>query len=332
MSGMILAGVDVSAASFDAAMRIPGSPVARQRQFQNNSDGWNQFLRWLLEKKPDGVQVCLESTGVYSLELAMLLHHSEDIEVMVVNPRSMSSFRDATMRRNKTDPEDSLLALDYLERLGFKAWKAPSAQSWELRQISRRIAELVRLRTQEKNRLHAALTAQTLAWLLKDIELHIEQLDVHIERLRTMAEQLIQSHPILARHHQQLLSVVGIGRISAIQILGELAVLPEGMKAKQWVAWAGLDPIQYQSGSSVHLPPRISRRGNSQLRHALFLPALSACRHEPHFKLFSEQLLSRGKKPLQVKVAVMRKLLHAIFGMFKHDTEFEGSKVRALAT
>lgn len=331
MSQMVLAGVDVSATSLDAALRIPGKAVERQRTFDNTPEGLSQFLRWLLEKKPAaGARVCFESTGVYSLELAMLLHRSESVEVMVVNPRSMSSFRDAAMLRNKTDRDDARLSLEYLERMEFKAWKAPRAECWELRQVARRISELVRLRTQEKNRLHAAQAAQNRAWLIQDLELHLEQLETHIERLRALANQLIQSDEMLLRRYQQLFSVVGIGRISAIQILGELAVLPEGMKVKQWVAWAGLDPVQYQSGTSVHRPPRISRRGNSQLRQALFMPALSAARNEPHFKAFSDQLLRRGKKPLQVKVAVMRKLLHVIFGMFKHDTEFVASKVRAL--
>ena len=56
------------------------------------------------------------------------------------------------------------------------------------------------------------------------------------------------------------------------------------------------------------------------------MPALVAIRWEEHIQAFYEQLILRGKKPLVAIVAVMRKLLHAIYGMLKHDTDFDGEK------
>ena len=50
------------------------------------------------------------------------------------------------------------------------------------------------------------------------------------------------------------------------------------------------------------------------------MPAWVASRpHEVHVKAFYDQLIARGKKPLQAIVAVMRKLLHSIWGMLRHD-------------
>jgi transposase len=49
-----------------------------------------------------------------------------------------------------------------------------------------------------------------------------------------------------------LLSVPGIGTTSAIQILAELLLLPEDRDVRQRVAYAGLDPREYSSGTSVH--------------------------------------------------------------------------------
>ena len=56
------------------------------------------------------------------------------------------------------------------------------------------------------------------------------------------------------------------------------------------------------------------------------MPALVAIRWEEHIRAFYERLIERGKKPLVAIVAVMRKLLHAIYGMLKHDTDFDGEK------
>jgi hypothetical protein len=57
----------------------------------------------------------------------------------------------------------------------------------------------------------------------------------------------------------------------------------------------------------------------------LYMPALVAIRREPFRKRY--QPLRRGKAPLQAVVAVMRKLLHALFAMFRLDQPYDGSKV-----
>jgi transposase len=77
----------------------------------------------------------------------------------------------------------------------------------------------------------------------------------------------------------------------------------------------------------VEKRPRISRGGSRHLRHALYMPALVALCHEPHLRAFYQRLLSRGKKPLQAVVAVMRKLLHALFAMFRSNSSYDGSKL-----
>ena len=96
---------------------------------------------------------------------------------------------------------------------------------------------------------------------------------------------------------------------------------------RQWVAAAGIDPREYSSGSSVHKKTRISKAGNRHLRRALYMPSLVAVRHDLHLRAFYRHLLDNGKAKLQALVAVMRKLLHAIFGMFKHRQPYDGSKI-----
>jgi transposase len=128
-----------------------------------------------------------------------------------------------------------------------------------------------------------------------------------------------------------LVSAKGIGETSAMRLLAELLVLPDDLAAPQWVAHAGLDPRPYESGTSIHRPRRISKVGNRHLRAALYMPALVAIQHEPNVKAFYSKLVAAGKRPMQAVVAVMRKLLHAIWGMLKHDQNFDGNKFFKLA-
>ena len=92
-----------------------------------------------------------------------------------------------------------------------------------------------------------------------------------------------------------MLTTIGIAETSALQILGELAVLPDMLDARQWVAFSGLDPRLFKSGKSVEKRPRISRSGSRHLRRALYMPALVALRRDP-FSVASIKIYSLAEK------------------------------------
>jgi len=112
-----------------------------------------------------------------------------------------------------------------------------------------------------------------------------------------------------------------------MQLLAELSTLPSDLTVREWVAHSGLDPAHEISGSSVRKASRISRAGNRHLRRALYMPALVASRCDPHAKAFFKNLLARNKARLQALIAVARKLLHAIYGIFRSGLKYEGTKL-----
>ena len=183
------------------------------------------------------------------------------------------------------------------------------------------------LHTQEENREHALASSQALPTrVIQEMRRHQRYLEHRMERLEREALRLIARDRELDRRFRLMLTVPGIGQTSAWQILGELVVLSDTLDARPWVACSGIDPSQFTSGTSVQKRPRISR-GGSHLRRALYMPALVAVRHEPHLRAFYQRLLSRGKAGLQAVVAVMRKLLHALFAMFRSSQSYDGSKL-----
>jgi len=328
---MQFVGIDVSAKTLAVHVQTPQG-VRQQLAFDNTWEGHQKLCRRLTQSRVS-TRVALEATGLYSLDVALALAQQPGVEVMVVNPRSLRDFARADLRRSKTDAVDAQVLLDYVQRMRFQTWQPPSPQSLELRAIGRRLADLSDLITQEKNRLHAARVVASLAPAVqRDIQTHLQHLEGQLKALEREACQLIRSHPHLQEDFQLLLSTPGIGTRSAIQLLGELRVLPEDMGPRQWVAYAGIDPRSYDSGSSVHKPAQMSRRGNHHLRRFLYMPALVAVRRDPHARALYDELLAKGKKPLQALVAVMRKLLHSLHGMLRHRSPFEGQKFRVLAT
>jgi transposase len=322
-------GIEVSHLILVVALRAHDHEEAL-REFPNTAEGHQAVLRFL-DRSVRPVRVALESTGLYGLDLALALHQA-GVAVMVANPRAVRHFAQAMMQRSKNDQLDAAVLREFAARMPFVTWRPPSLAALKLVAVARRLEALTDMMAAEKNRRHAASLSTALpAIIRRDVERSIQTQQRAIERLTRAAQEFILDDPKLARRYQLLLSIPGVGATSALHLLAELTLLPAGMDVRQWVAYAGLDPREYTSGTSVHKKVRISKAGNLHLRRALYMPALVAVRHDPHLRAFYEHLLARGKTKMQALVATMRKLLHAIFGMFKHDQPFDGTKVYALA-
>jgi len=247
---------------------------------------------------------------------------------MVLNPKVARKFAEATMIRGKTDAIDAGILAQYADCMEFVIWTAPKPKALQIRACSRRLAALTKLKVQAKNQLHALqATTHTPSLVIEDATLTIEQLEKQIEKLEACALKFIRSDEEINAIMMLLTSVKGIAETTAIQLIGELLVLPSDMTPKQWVAYAGLDPRVVESGKSVSKKRRISKAGNRHLRKALYMPALSATRHEVHVSAYYQHLINdNGLTKMQAICAVMRKLLHAIHGMLTSAKPFDGGR------
>jgi transposase len=321
---MRVGGIDVSQKTVMMAMR-KGEKTAKPRQFHNSTEGHLSLIKAL--RSAQVTRVCLEATGTYHLDLALALCDA-GLQVMVLNPKAAKRFAEAKLARTKTDAVDAMLLAEFAVRMPFEPWQRPDARALSIRACARRISALNQARTAAKNRLHAARqTTSTPSFLIADLELSIQQFDTQIHSLRQHAIRFIDADEHLHATFDLLITIKGIATASAIQIMGELLVLPQDMRAKQWVAMAGLDPRAYESGTSVQKKPRLSKAGNRYLRMALFMPALSASLHDPNVRAFYRHLIdTRGLKAVQAICAVMRTLLLAIHAMVKAQTPFDSSR------
>lgn len=323
MNPINLVGIDVSDATFDAKKCC--GDVMSDRRFNNTAAGHRQAIRWIL-RDAHGARVCLEATGVYHLQLALALAKAAGIEVMVLNPRASRRFAEAKLTRAKTDKVDAHGLLEYLQRMPFRRWTAPDEEILELQSLAHRLAQLGKEKRREQARLHAAQRAGKHTRIAQsDLRQHLQYLVRRAKAIEGEAIALMKRHESLAQNLRLVDTAPGFAELSSMKVLAELEILPKELRPPQWVAQAGLDPQPKESGNKKG-PRQISKQGNSKLSAALFYPAMSARRHDPNVKAFYQLLIARGKTPLQALVAVMRKLLHAIWGMLHHRQPWDGNK------
>jgi transposase len=321
----VFCGVDVSAASLAVAVIEPEGSLT-QREFPNTASGHEALLGWL-KKRNSPVRVSLEATGIYSLDLSLALDSAAYIELMVLNPKLVNRFAQ-TLRRSKTDQADAVVLAEYSLRMRFCRWQRPAASHLVLRTMSRYIGSLVVEQAGLKTRLRSAeSTATTPRAVLVDLKRALAAVERRVKRLRATALKLVEAEVELHRRYQLLTTVPGIGAVNALTILSELILLAPEMTVRQWVASSGLDPMHQQSGTSVNKPSRISRAGNRRLRAALYMSALSASRYDRHLAAFYRALRARHKTAMQALMAVARKMLHAIHGIFKSGAPYAGRRL-----
>lgn len=325
----LFAGIDIGAEEVILVIRKNGKPFDPQK-FTNTPADRDRLVKKLV--KLSGIIVCLEATGVYHFDLSLALHDA-GVLLMVVNPKASHNFAKVLMKNSKTDVVDANTLAEYAARMDFVAWTRPSDETIALRSFARRINTLTGQKAAAKNHLHALnATSETPKAVIKDAKLAITQLEKRIDCLTAGALVLIDKHPELERILALLISIKGVGETSAIALMGELLLLPPDLSHREWVKFAGLDPRAFDSGKSIHKKTSISKAGNRHIRAALYFPALSAKQHDKHVKAYFQHLMDNGKTPLQGVCAVMRKMLHAIHGMLKHNVPFDNTRFYAIPT
>lgn len=309
-------GIDVAKAKLDCALRLPDGKL-RSKVVENNSKGFEVLGEWLEKHGATAVHVCMEATGVYWEAVAEHLAN-QGMAVSVVNPAQIKAFGASKMVRTKTDKVDAKLIVEFCLERRPDPWQAPTPGEQALRAMVLRLDALQAMRTQESNRLEVARDA-----VKAGITQHIEWLDEQIKALAKTISDHIDGDKNMKGKRELLDSIPGVGERTIATLLAFYANLDRFGNARQAVAFAGLDPRQHESGSSVKGKPRLSKIGHAFLRKALYMPAMVTLYRTAWGKLFRDRLAAAGKPPKLIIGAMMRKLVHVAYGVLKSGKSFD---------
>jgi transposase len=148
------------------------------------------------------------------------------------------------------------------------------------------------------------------------------QIEDQLQTIELDIEELLSHHEELREDYQNLQTIPGIGKTTAVAILAEIPELSSLENARQLAAYAGLTPAHRSSGTFLKAKSRLSKMGSSSLRKALYFPAIVSKNRLPFLKGFSQKLARKGKHTMVIIGAIMRKLLHICFGILKNKTPF----------
>jgi transposase len=283
------------------------------RRFAADAAGLAQLLAWLDEVGPP--LVCLEATGGYERLLVEALHQ-RGAPTSVVNPRQIRDFARALGQLAKTDQIDAAVIARFAASCVPEPNEPPSENQQRLRALRSRRQQVVHSLTQEKNRLGTAFDSETRTSIQRAIEFYEKQL----RELDEQIAELTRSDPEFRQRIDLLVTVPGVGAVTAAALLAdlpELGSLNRGQAAKL----VGLAPLNRDSGTLRG--KRMIGGGRSQIRRSLYMATLVATRHNRLIRSHYQQLLGRGKAKMTALVACMRKLLLILNAMIKNQSPWK---------
>lgn len=288
-------GVDISKAHLDV-YRLPDKA---SRRFTNDKAGLKALVKWLGEEPVE--RIVFEATGRYHRHFQRAMANA-GFPLSKVNPRQARRFAEACGQLAKTDRLDAQMLAKLGELLKPVLYTPISQELEEMRELFMARRALIKDQTAAQNRSEGLMTALAKRQnrnRLKQIERDIKAIDADL-----LAR--VKADAVLKTRFDILVSIPSIGKHSALSLLIDMPELGT-LDSKQAAALVGLAPMARQSGGWQGRTP--IRGGRTDLRHDLYMPAVSAIRWNPDLKIKFNRLIAAGKPAKVALTALMRNLV-----------------------
>jgi len=324
-------GIDIAKKTFTACVckrtsdANHGLILSEVRTFSNDKKGFNQLTKWVRKnsEKEHPISFAMEATGIYYEQLAYHLHGIGK-RVSVILPNKVTHFTKSLNIKTKTDDIDaSVIAMMNCERL-LKEWVPASPIFKRLRSITRVYQALVGDKTQAISRLKGVGCGfEPLEEVLEIHRSTIKNIDKELKRLVSMMRDTLKSDKDIWSKVENLMTIDGIRFKTVAIILAETQGFALIKNQRQLVSYCGFDVIKRESGTSIKGRTKISKKGNSRIRGAMFMPSMTAIRYNEKLKVVYDRI-NEGKQTKSIGlVAVQRRLLVLMYSLWKKNESYD---------
>ena len=293
--------------------------------FKNNDSGVKLLVDWVnkLTDYEVPVRYVMEATGVYHQKLAYYLVDN-GCEISIVLPNKISNYIRTLELKTITDKSCSQAIAQFGLERKLDKWAKPKSIYKELQQLTRERDQIVQERSVIKNQIHAEKTeSEPNQKSLERMQARIRFLNSQEQEIKADITDIVSQDPDLKQVINNITTIPGVGELTAVIVLAETNGFELIRSKSQLSSYAGLDVKEKQSGTSVKGKPRISKKGNRNLRKSMHLPSLTAVKWDENFKNIYDRLISKNGIKMKALVAVQRKILELIYILFKNETVYD---------
>jgi len=136
-----------------------------------------------------------------------------------------------------------------------------------------------------------------------------------------------QISTIIKELNPRMLSIPGLGEISAASILSEYGDIKNFSSPNKMLAFAGLEPSIIQSGT-IENNGKMVKHGSGHLRYSIMNISMTIIRYSPTFYDYYLKKRSEGKCHRVALSHVCKKLIRVIYCLEKSNIEFDPSLLK----
>ena len=324
MDNFYFIGVDVSKKKLYFCVLFEGK-VLREEQVSNHQQAVARLIGELkndLEMDNEQFLICAEHTGQYTFPLVCACK-SVECKLWLENPSQIKYS--SGMQRGKNDKVDAKRIAIYASRFGDKVkyYDRPSEEIERLKQLEREralyVTDLAKYKGQmydQKDFMPAALYRKKT----KRMKGLIQELQAAIDAITAEMEKIIGSTEVLARQMELLMSIDGVGKVVALNVIIETEAFSRFDNPRKFCCHAGVAPFSYTSGSSQHSKNKVSHRANKNIKKLLHMAAVSVThRKEGELKAYYMRKVEEGKNKMSVINALRAKIVARMFAVIKRN-------------
>lgn len=324
-------GIDVSKLSFDVSLITVNNSIKKAAvvsKFDNNAAGLKNFKNWLNDYQVSfdaNSLLVIENTGIYH-RLIWNFCTCNLLPLFIGNAADLKwSFGIA---RTKSDKIDSMRLCEYAYKNheDIQPTTGLNKALITLKDLLSNRSKLLRQKNaikQTLDELKMSNDKATQQLLEKLNKAAIEGLKTSIKLIESEMLRMVQQDDAVFANYKRMLTVPGIGKITAIFIICCTNNFAIKVTGKQLANYAGVVPHEHTSGTSVRGRNRVHFMANKELKAILTMGALSAINAYPEFKDYYNRKMNEGKKHLQVLNAVKNKMLLRVVAVINQQKNYE---------
>ena len=334
METLYFLGIDMSKKTFHAALTLDGANMY-QMEVENQPAQIKAFFQELKKKfnfSVSQVIVCVEHTGIYCLPL---LDYLVKAKMRVAVEPALQIKQSQGMSRGKTDKVDAKRIAQYAfkNHRELRFWKPQRLVIQKLKALLVMRERLVKTKVQLQTPIAESteyIEESTRKLLVKSCHNTLTTIQKDIAKVEKAIDKLIGEDSHIKQQMHLAISVPGVGKITALNVLIATGEFERISEAKKFACYSGVAPFEHSSGSSIRGKTRVSKMANMTLKRLLHLAAMSAVTCCEELKTFYQRKVADGKNKMSVLNAVRNKLISRIFVCIKNKRMYQKDYIHAL--
>lgn len=287
--------------------------ISIHKKFTNDQSGMSGLTQWLVQNKASDQDTlfCMETTGLYCFTLTHFLC-SKGIDVWLEHSATIK--RSTALDRGKNDKVDAYRIAVYatrnLDRL--RLWKPMESTLEKIKHLAtlrERLVETVKRLATPVREFEEVGNLAMAKLLGKSIKKTLAAVDKDIVSVEAQIMDIVNSDENFKRLYQIITSVVGIGFVTAINLMVHTHAFTVMSDARKLACYCGVAPFEYSSGTSIRGRTKVHHMANKKIKCNLHMASITAIKHDTTLKIYYERKVAEGKNKMSVLNAVKAKLL-----------------------